>query len=141
MTWAHHGGAAIRVRQEKDTRPDKPTLMIPVHPELEAWKRDRSSVYILTSPRGRKWSKAHLSRELCKRVKALGFGRFTVHGLRKLAAARLAQAGCSTHEIAATGGWRSLSMVQHYTRAAEQEKLARGAVVRFTNAGKERLGG
>lgn len=135
MTWADYDGDAIRVRQQKDRRPDKPTLVIPVHPdlrrELEAWKRDRSTVTILANPSGQPWTAPHLSRELGKQVKALNLGRFTLHGLRKLAAARLAEAGCSAHEIAAIGGWRTLQMVALYTRSAEQEALARGAIVRL----------
>lgn len=140
MTWADYDGETIRVRQEKDRRPDKPTLVIPVHPdlrsELEAWKANRSTLTILANPSGKPWTKAHLTRELSKRVKVLGFGRFTVHGLRKLAASRLADAKCTLHQIAAIGGWRTLSMVELYTRSADQEQLARGAVVNLTNARK-----
>jgi integrase len=54
-----------------------------------------------------------------------------VHGLRKLAAAELADAGCSVHEIASITGHRSLSMVQLYTRTADQERLAGAAIVRL----------
>ena len=93
MLWSDYDGEAVRVRQEKDRRPDKPTLVIPVHPELraelEAWKRGGRSATILANPSGKPWTKAHLTRELGERVRALGHGRFTLHGLRKLAAARL----------------------------------------------------
>lgn len=54
------------------------------------------------------------------------------HGLRKAAARRLAQAGCSVHEIMSITGHRSLAEVQRYTREVEQERLARGAVLRLT---------
>jgi len=55
-----------------------------------------------------------------------------VHGLRKLAAAELADAGCSVHEIASITGHKSLSMVQLYTRSADQERLASAAIVRLS---------
>ncbi|WP_338661137.1 tyrosine-type recombinase/integrase [Pararoseomonas sp. SCSIO 73927] len=54
------------------------------------------------------------------------------HGLRKAAARRLAQAGCSTHQIAAWTGHASLGEVQRYSQSVEQESLAW--------AGAERLG-
>ncbi len=54
-----------------------------------------------------------------------------VHGLRKAAARRLAEAGCSASEIAAITGHKSLSMVQLYTASADQEKLAEAAVARL----------
>jgi integrase len=55
-----------------------------------------------------------------------------VHGLRKLAAAKLADAGCSRHEIAAITGHQSLSMVQLYTKTADQERLATAAILRLS---------
>jgi integrase len=55
-----------------------------------------------------------------------------VHGLRKLAAAALADAGCTAHEIAAVTGHRSLAMVSLYTASADQERLAEAAIVRFS---------
>lgn len=50
------------------------------------------------------------------------------HGLRKAAARRLAEAGCSAHQIAAITGHATLSEVERYTRAADQERLARAAM-------------
>lgn len=142
MRWSAYDGAAIRVRQQKDRRPEAPTMVIPCHQALraalDAWKaEDRPTLTILASPRGLPWTAQHLSRELTKEVAKLGLGRFTLHGLRKLAAVRLAEAGCTAHEIAAIGGWQTLSMVQHYTAAAEQETMARTAVGRLETARRE----
>jgi integrase len=44
----------------------------------------------------------------------------SVHGLRKAAARRLAEAGCSASVIAAITGHRSLREVASYTAAADQ---------------------
>jgi len=52
------------------------------------------------------------------------------HGLRKAAARRLAEAGCSATEIIAIIGYKTLAEVERYTRAAEQEQLARRAIKR-----------
>jgi len=56
----------------------------------------------------------------------------TVHGLRKAAARRLAEAGCTVHEIAAITGHRTLKEVERYTRDAEQVRLARQAMEKRT---------
>jgi predicted HicB family RNase H-like nuclease len=50
------------------------------------------------------------------------------HGLRKAAARRLAEAGCTTKQIAAITGHQSLDEVERYTREADQEKLAEDAI-------------
>jgi integrase len=132
LTWNAYDGAAIRLRQGKTKR----ALVIPAHQalraELEAWKAEgRTATTILTSPRGLAWTAQHLSREMTREVGLLGLGRFTVHGLRKLAAVRLAEAGCTVHEICAILGWKSLSMAQLYTESADQESLAQAAILRL----------
>jgi site-specific recombinase XerD len=48
----------------------------------------------------------------------------SAHGLRKAAATRLADAGCTPHEVMAITGHVSLSEVQRYTKAVQQERLA-----------------
>jgi Phage integrase family len=50
------------------------------------------------------------------------------HGLRKAAARRLAEAGCSANEIAAITGHKTLAEVERYTRAADQVRLAHQAI-------------
>jgi integrase len=54
----------------------------------------------------------------------------TFHGLRKAACRRLAEAGCTVHEIAAISGHASLREVERYTKAADQTRLARAAIER-----------
>jgi integrase len=53
--------------------------------------------------------------------------------LRKAACTRLADAGCTAHEIAAISGHKTLSEVQRYTRGADQARLARAAMERIGN--------
>ena len=132
MTWAAYDGATIRLRQAKTGT----ALVLPVHPELrrelEAWKAERTGIHILHSPRTGAWTAPHLSREMKRALGAIGLpARLNVHGLRKAAARRLAEAGATTHEIAAVTGHRSLQMVQHYTSSADQERLAGSAVARL----------
>ena len=58
-----------------------------------------------------------------------------LHGLRKTAARRLAEAGCTTEEIKAITG-QSDRMVAHYTKDANQRKLATAAIVKLEKNAK-----
>jgi len=49
--------------------------------------------------------------------------RCSVHGLRKARARLMAEAGKTTHAIAAWGGWKTLAEVQHYTEAVNRRAL------------------
>jgi hypothetical protein len=51
------------------------------------------------------------------------------HGLRKAAARRLAEAGCTTPKIMAITGHKSLQAVERYPRETTQERSA-GAAIR-----------
>lgn len=141
MTWAAFDGETIRVRQQKTGA----NLVIPCHPtlrtELLAWRDGDVAMLptrsILTNTLGRQWIPQHLSHEMPVALKRLGMHpKLNVHGLRKLAATSLADAGCTTHEIAAVTGHRTLAMVQHYTLSADQERLAGSAVGKLTHRRK-----
>ncbi|NOQ41848.1 MAG: tyrosine-type recombinase/integrase, partial [Desulfuromusa sp.] len=56
----------------------------------------------------------------------------SVHGLRKAAAARLAELGCTEFEIMAITGHRTSKEVTRYTRAASQRTRAESAFRRIT---------
>ena len=60
----------------------------------------------------------------------------TFHGLRKAACRRLAEAGCTVHEIAAISGHATLKEVERYTKAADQQRLAQTAMARSMAAAK-----
>jgi len=61
------------------------------------------------------------------------------HGLRKTAARRLAEAGCSASEIAAITGHKTLAEVERYTRATDQVRLARQAMRKQIETGSGKL--
>jgi integrase len=61
----------------------------------------------------------------------------TFHGLRKAACRRLAEAGCTVHEIAAISGHATLKEVERYTKAADQQRLAQAAMARAMAADSE----
>lgn len=140
MTWADWDGSTIRVRQQKTGV----EVWIPAHnalkAEMEAWRAEAKTLTILANRAGKPWANASslshtFNDELRGPLEGLVF-----HGLRKTAAVRLAEAGCTVHEIAAITGHQSLAMVQHYTAAADRRRQAKAAVIKlesFAN-GKQR---
>jgi integrase len=139
MTWAQFDGEAITLKQEKAGKDAEP-IVIPCDPilraELLAWRNDPVVALpartILVNSFGRPWRPQTLSEKLPVALVKLGLPRdLNVHGLRKLAATSLANAGCSPHQIAAITGHRTLAMVQHYTKAVDQRRLAIEAIERL----------
>jgi integrase len=131
LPWSAYDGQAFRLTQQKTGV----RLRVPVHPELQAeldeWRKSPVSTIILTNQSGRPWVGQHLSHMLPIALQRIGLPPLGVHGLRKLAAARLADAGCSPHEIQAITGHKTLAMVSLYTESADQERLASVAIARL----------
>jgi integrase len=132
MAWSHLEGAGIHVAQQKT----KARLWIPLHPELASilaqWPR--SHVAILTSNLGAPFSRTWLQHWLAQAIERAGLpDRCVPHGLRKAAARRLAEAGCTSHQIAAITGHRTLGEIERYTKAAEQRTLANSAMAQLQN--------
>lgn len=137
MRWSAYDGLVIRVVQEKTGA----ALVIPAHPalkaELDEWKTAATSMNILTDRRGVPWKPNNLSYHMDAALERLGLpSKLNVHGLRKLAAANLADVGCSTREIGAITGHKTLAMIELYTRSADQQKLATSAILRLGNIQK-----
>jgi integrase len=129
--WSDFRDGVWRITQEKTGA----RLVIPLHPdlaaELDTWRRSATAVTVLTQAAGTPWDRDGLTMAVMRAVEPLGYKGHNLHGLRKLAAVRLAEAGCSAHEIGAITGHKSLAEIELYTAAASQERLARSAVVRL----------
>ncbi len=123
----HVREGAIEVRQVKTgTR-----LFIPLHPELSAMiEAETDRLTFLMTEQGRPFTPNgfYMRFKAWSADAGLPIDR-SPHGLRKAAARRLAEAGCSAHQIASITGHRTLAEVQRYTQAADQARLARDAVL------------
>jgi integrase len=87
---------------------------------------------ILTTAFNRPFSSAGYGNMMADAIATAGLpDRCVLHGLRKAAARRLAEAGCTEKEIAAVTGHKTLKEVARYTRAADQKRLAAGAVAKL----------
>ncbi len=128
MTWADiDSGSSIRVVQQKT----KAKLAIPLHENLRAAlvKADRSHVTIVNTEFGRPFSVDGFSQWMRDAIRSAGLPLdCQPHGLRKAAGRRMAEAGCTSHEIMSVLGHRTLAEAERYTRDADQKRLASKAM-------------
>jgi len=124
------GEPIMRVRQNKT----KAALVLPMHSKLRAEIAAHTASNNLTFLLN-KWNKPFSAagfgnwfREVCDEA---GLRGLSAHGLRKAAARRLAEAGCSPHHIMAMTGHKSLAEVARYTWSVDQERMANEAMDRI----------
>jgi integrase len=101
---------------------------IPLVPELlaELAFLPDDQLLFLTTEAGKAFTAAGFGNWFADRCREVGVpGR--AHGLRKAAAARLADAGASEHQLMAWFGWTSIREAERYTRAANRKRLAASA--------------
>lgn len=131
MRWDQVDDDLIRVKQHKT----KTELVIPIHPVVaEALAAaPRTADTIATRADGRSWKYDRFKHAFIKERRRRELPEdLHFHGLRHLAASRLAEAGSSDAEIAAITGHKSNVMVRRYTAGARQERLARSAMSRIS---------
>lgn len=129
MVWSDVAGDLIRVVQAKTGA----KLAISLHPKLQRILAvaSKDHMAILTTAYGKAFSVKGWGNYMSDAIGKAGLpGHCKAHGLRKAAARRLAEAGCSEKQIAAVTGHKSLEEVARYTRAADQEKLNRQAIAK-----------
>jgi integrase len=125
----HIRDRVITVRQQKTGT----TLAIPGHPELERIiaATPIGHLTLLTTKTGKSYGANDFSEQFRSWCDQAGLPpRCVFHGLRKAALTRLANAGCTVHEIAAISGHASLKEVERYTRGADQARNARSAMAK-----------
>jgi integrase len=126
-------GRMIRVAQDKARKGTVNELLIPIHPALARALKAGPVVglkHLITNTRGQPMQR--LTLVIAKAAKAAGLlPRCKAHGLRKAALRRLAEAGCSTKQIAAISGHRSLPEIERYTAKADQALLAQSAIAKL----------
>jgi integrase len=124
----HIRNGELSVRQEKTNA----ALVIPVVPELRQIldATPTGHLTLLVTKTGKSYSAHDFSEQFRKWRDDAGLPpECTFHGLRKAALTRLADAGKTVHQIAAVSGHKTLKEVERYTRAADQHRLAREALL------------
>lgn len=129
MTVPQVQGGRVLVRQEKTGQ----MVDIPLHSQLEASLATRQvgHMVLLTNRSGQPFSEKGFGNWIKKAAEKAGLPHCSAHGLRKAAARRLAEAGCTVHEIMSITGHQSLKEVERYTREAARRGLADAAIKRI----------
>lgn len=134
FAWTGYDGSAIQMRQSKTGG----IVWMPAHTRLRAILNaaPRKSPVAMVGQRGRPYTvngfRARffsLIRRLYKDGK-VGKG-LTFHGLRHTVGDLIAEAGGSSHDIAAVLGHATISQAEHYSRGADRKKRARSAMRRL----------
>jgi len=108
-------------------------LSIPIHPALKAIIEATPSdqlTFIISEHQKPFASAQSFGFRLRTWAREAGLTGCPLHGLRKACCRRLAEAGCTVHQIAAISGHTSIAEVERYTRAVDQTKLAEQAIAR-----------
>jgi integrase len=130
MGWQAVSGDSVRVVQSKTGV----ALTIPLHSQLGDVLKDtpRKNLTFLMTNLGEPFTAAGFGNWFRDACDAAGLKGRSAHGLRKAAARRLAEAGCSALQIGAITGHKTLKELSRYTAAADQVKLARDAINRVS---------
>jgi integrase len=134
MSWADVDDETICVVPKKTQRSTGVKLWIPIHPALAETLEhaDRQTETILVTNYSRAFAATGFGNYFADKIDDAGLPhRCVTHGLRKAAARRLAEAGCTANEIASITGHATLQEVSRYTKAAEQRLLAKTAMKRL----------
>jgi enterobacteria phage integrase len=138
MTWADVNGNSIRVVQQKTGR----KLAIPLHQDLLTVlaTTERKQVTIINTEYGKPFTVDGFSQWMRDAIAAAGLPlECQPHGLRKAAGRRLAEAGCTPHEIMAVLGHKTLAEAERYTRDVDQLRLAGAAITKLEGRKKNRV--
>jgi integrase len=127
----------LTIDQGKTDGNEEAHLEIPLHPKLREIIDETPSGHLnfLVTSFGKPYTAngfGNWFRDLCD---AAGCPDVSAHGLRKAIARRLAEIGCSTHEIASITGHASLGEVERYTKAANRKRLARSPMTKLIEGG------
>lgn len=130
----HVSNAVLHVKQQKTGV----EVDIPLHSDLVAIldATPASNMTYITTAAGAPFTPAGFTNwfRACCGEAGLPKG-CSPHGLRKAASRRLAEHGCSAHEIMSITGHKTLKEVERYTAAVDRKLLAKRAMAR-TSSGK-----
>jgi len=126
----HVRNGKLQFTQQKNRRKSPVTLSIPVLPALQEIidASPCGDLTFLVTEFGKGFTANGFGNRMRKWCDEAGLPLCSAHGLRKAAAARLAELGCTEEEIKAVTGHRTSKEVSRYTRGARQSVLAERAM-------------
>ena len=122
MRWSDFDGKFISLTQEKTGE----HVAVRVHRDLRAalMSVEHRGDFILTTRAGKPVDKTALTKAIKARLRAIGEPDLVLHGLRKAAGVKLAEAGASVQMIMSVLGHRSPKMALYYAAQASKRELS-----------------
>jgi hypothetical protein len=130
MRWDAIKDGGIQVRQQKTGA----TIWVPLHPILatEIAKVEKKGLTIVQRENGGPYTDDGFGSIWNPEQKRVGCAGLPFHGLRKNAAIKLFEAGCTPQQVGAITGHETLAMIQHYGKGSNQKTLAKQAMALLT---------
>jgi len=144
MTWTQFDDEAVKYRRSKTGVDVDTAMQAELRAALAAAARDH--ITIINTAYGRPFTVAGFSGFMRDAMAEAGLPLdCKPHGLRKTLGRRLADAGCTAHEIMAMLGHTTLAEAERYTREADRRRGGRQAVLKLeahrANAGAQTSSG
>ena len=133
----HLRNKRMHVTQEKTGATVSLPVLIPLARSIMATRS--GAMVFLISEHGKPFSRKGFGNKFRQWCDEAGLGHCSAHGLRKAAARRFAEAGCSNQQIKAWTGHTTDSEVSRYTAAADQTLLSDAAAELLMANLRERL--
>lgn len=117
------------------TKKGDKALVLPITPMLREAVDNlpRSGETVLVTAYGKPFSEKSITGRMADWTHSAGLpGGCTMHGLRKSLGKMLAEAGATTRQLMETLGHDDIEHAELYSRAAEQERLARDAMAKVS---------
>lgn len=126
----HVKNGALTFTQRKGRKRTPITLTLPILPALQR-VIDASpcgDLAFLVNELGRPFTDAGFGNKFRQWCDQADLPQCSAHGLRKLAATIAANNGATAHQLMAMFGWLTLKQAEHYTKRADQKRLAEDAM-------------
>ncbi len=136
----HDGWLIFTQHKNRNRKPVK--MAIPIMPQLAeiiAATATGPATFIV-SERGTPFTDKSFGMRFRRWCDSAGLKHCSAHGLRKATAGRLAELGCSDHEIMAITGHSKSAQVAAYTVGANRRRLAESAMARLSVASVPLIG-
>jgi integrase len=126
----HVKNGRLEFTQIKNRKSKPAHLSIPILPELQKIINASpcGDLTFLVTEFGKPYTNDGFGNWFRRMCRSAGLKDCSAHGLRKAAAAGLAEIGCTDHEIMSITGHRTQKEVKRYTDAARQKVLADNAI-------------
>lgn len=149
----HLNDGRLEFVQFKNRARSPVTLSIKLHPKLQEIieAAPKGHLQFIVTAFGKPFSDAGFGNRFRKWCDEAGLPQCSAHGLRKAAATRLAEAGCSEQEIMSITGHSTSKEVSRYTKAANRKLMGDRALQKLVSeetrnesvplSGRENAGG